>query len=103
MQSSVIVLLVLAIIAANLPFILPRVGGFMAVKHKHFGWQLLELVVLYLLIGLLARFLEGRQMPVHAQNWQFYVTTIALFAVFAFPGFAGCYFWKKRRVTSRKV
>lgn len=97
MESSVIILLLLALVAANLPFILPRVAGVFAVKRKHFGWQFLEFLVLYLLVGLLARLLEAQQMPVHAQNWQFYVTTLALFAVFAFPGFVACYFWRGAR------
>lgn len=89
-------LLVLAFVAANLPFVLPRVAGVIAVRNKHFGWQLLELVLLYLLVGGLARVLEGRLMPVQAQNWQFYVTTFALFLVFAFPGFVARYFWRRR-------
>ncbi|MOA59103.1 hypothetical protein D3C78_1836410 [compost metagenome] len=53
-------------------------------------------MALYLLLGVLAQLLEGRYSPVHVQKWQFYVTTLALFLVFAFPGFIGRYFWKKR-------
>ncbi|MBI3146173.1 MAG: DUF2818 family protein [Pseudogulbenkiania sp.] len=97
MESSVATLLIVAVIAANLPFFMPRVAGVIRVESKHAGWRLLELVVLFFLVGLLARFLEGRQMPVHSQNWQFYATTAALFLVFAFPGFVYRYFWKLRR------
>ncbi|BEV72158.1 DUF2818 family protein [Paludibacterium sp. THUN1379] len=95
MQASVAVLLIVAVLAANLPFALPRIGGVVAVAHKHFGWRLLELVVLYLLVGLFARLLESRLMPVHEQNWQFYASTFALFVVFAFPGFVWRYFWRQ--------
>ncbi|WP_215780965.1 DUF2818 family protein [Paludibacterium sp. B53371] len=95
MQASVAVLLIVAVLAANLPFALPRIGGVVAVVHKHFGWRLLELVVLYLLVGLFARLLESRLMPVHEQNWQFYASTFALFVVFAFPGFVWRYFWRQ--------
>ena len=96
METSVITLLVLAFIAANLPFVTTRLAGIKKLASKHFGWHLLELVTLYLLLGLLARVLEGRYSPVHAQNWQFYVTTFSLFLVFAFPGFVARYFWKAR-------
>jgi hypothetical protein len=96
MEVSVIALLLLAFVAANLPFMSRRVAGIWRVANKHFGWQLLELVALYLLLGVLAQLLEGRHSPVHVQKWQFYVTTLALFLVFAFPGFIGRYFWKKR-------
>ncbi|CUA87023.1 Protein of unknown function (DUF2818) [Gulbenkiania indica] len=96
MNNSVALLLVVAFIAANLPFLTTRVAGMFDRGAKHFGWHLLELVVLFGLVGLLARFLEGRHTPVHPQNWQFYVTTFSLFLVFAFPGFVGRYFWKRR-------
>ena len=95
METSVIVLLLTAFVAANLPFVSNRVAGFKRVANKHFGWHLLELVTLFLLLGLLARVLEGRLAPVHPQNWQFYVTTVALFLVFAFPGFVYKVLWKK--------
>lgn len=96
METSVIVLLLTAFVAANLPFVSNRVAGFKRVANKHFGWHLLELVTLFLLLGALARWLEGRLAPVHVQNWQFYVTVAALFIVFAFPGFVARYFWRKR-------
>ncbi|MFC3530756.1 DUF2818 family protein [Vogesella facilis] len=96
METSVTLLLLVAFVAANLPFVSNRVAGFKQVARKHFGWHLLELVALFLLLGLLARLLEGRLAPLHAQNWQFYVTTVALFLVFAFPGFVARYFWKRR-------
>lgn len=96
METSVVVLLLVAFVAANLPFVSNRVAGIKRVARKHFGWHLAELVMLFLLLGLLARLLEGRLAPVHPQNWQFYVTTMALFLVFAFPGFVARYFWKRR-------
>ncbi|MBV8047969.1 MAG: DUF2818 family protein [Paludibacterium sp.] len=97
MQASVTLLLIVAIIAANLPFLLTRIGGVLPVAHKRFAWRLLEFVVLYLGVGLFARLLEARLMPVHVQDWQFYVSTFALFVVFAFPGFTWRYFWRVRR------
>ncbi|AXK40850.1 DUF2818 family protein [Crenobacter cavernae] len=98
MQASVATLLIVAVLAANLPFLTESFAGVAKLKNKHFGWHLLELAVLYALVGLFARLLEGRSAPVHPQNWQFYVTTLALFLVFAFPGFVYRYFWRKRGV-----
>jgi hypothetical protein len=95
-QSGVYILLFVAILAANLPFIVERIGGVVAVAHKRFFWRLVEFLLLYLLVGLFARLIESRQMPVHDQHWQFYVTTFALFLVFAFPGFVYRYFWRQR-------
>ncbi|KMN36585.1 MULTISPECIES: DUF2818 family protein [Chromobacterium] len=96
MQSSVIVLFLVALAAANLPFLTQKVGGVLKVADKHFGWRLLELMALYLLVGGFAYLLESRLMPVQSQNWQFYVTTVSLFLVFAFPGFVYRYFWRRR-------
>ena len=96
MENSVVILLLLSFLAANLPFVSQRVAGIWRVSQKHFGWHLLELTALYLLLGLLSRVLEGRYSPVHVQKWQFYVSTLALFLVFAFPGFVGRYFWSRR-------
>ncbi|MDN0084628.1 DUF2818 family protein [Crenobacter sp. SG2305] len=95
MEVSVITLLIVAVLAANLPFVSNRLACIKPIGRKHFGWQLLELVVLFLLVGGLARLMEARLGPVHEQHWQFYVTTFALFLVFAFPGFVMRHFWKR--------
>lgn len=97
METSVITLLVLSFVAANLPFVTNRLGLLRtSAAGKHFGWHLLELVALFFLLGVLSRILEGRLAPVHVQNWQFYATTFAMFLVFAFPGFVYRYFWRNR-------
>ena len=93
MQNGVTILLVLALLAANLPFVSDRICGFFKTSHKHFGWHLLELVISYLLVGAFSYFLETRYGPWQAQNWPFYAATAALFCVFAFPGFVIRYFW----------
>lgn len=87
----------LAIVAANLPFFSERI---LFVKlpvnaQKAFGWRLLEWGLLYVLLGLFARLLEAQRTPVHEQGWAFYVITLCLFAVFAWPGFVWKYFWRK--------
>ncbi|MDR3214541.1 MAG: DUF2818 family protein [Azoarcus sp.] len=97
---AVWVVLGLALVAANLPFLFERIlfvrrpsGG-----RKAFGWRLLELFLLYVVLGVFAAVLErGAYGVVYPQGWEFYVTTFCLFLVFAFPGFVHCYLWRNRR------
>lgn len=98
MQASVATVLIVAVLAANLPFMTDRIAGFRKVEHKAFGWRFAEWLVLYGLVGLLARFLESRQMAVQPQEVPFYVATLAMFAVFAFPGFVIRYWWRMRGI-----
>lgn len=109
MDSSLASWLVVAIAlaAANLPFLTERVFGFIPLKSKtagdgtpqrtkSFPLRLLELIVLYFVVGFLARALESRIGGVFAQNWEFYAVTGCLFLVLAFPGFVLRYLRKKR-------
>lgn len=108
MDSSLASWLVVAIAlaAANLPFLTERVFGFIPLKSntasdgtprtKSFPLRLLELIVLYFVVGFLARTLESRIGGVFAQNWEFYAVTGCLFLVLAFPGFVLRYLRKRR-------
>ena len=89
--------ILLAALAANLPFLNER---FLAVLPlslpvKPVWMRLVELMILYLLVGLLAFLLEGRIGRVHSQGWQFYAVTLCLFLVLAFPGFVMRYLRRK--------
>jgi hypothetical protein len=95
MEASL--LLVIAMIAANLPFLVERLffvkrpaGG------KHLGWRLLELLVLYFVVGGIGLLLEKKGGDIHGQNWEFYAVTASLFLVLAFPGFIYRYLWRKK-------
>lgn len=92
-----LVLLLLALVAANLPWFSERLFYAIPLKNgKSMAWRLLELVVLYFVVGAIAFYAErasvGQSAP---QNWEFYAITACLFLVFAFPGFVYRYFWKK--------
>ena len=64
--------------------------------RKHFGWHLLEVLVLYFVIGGVSMLVEHKTMgQVAAQHWEFYAVTACLFLVFAFPGFVWRYFWRR--------
>jgi hypothetical protein len=84
---NIAILLVVAIIAANLPFV---------PKQLHFGIRFLSVILLYFAVGGLAYFLESRMGSVQHQHWEFYAVTACLFLVFAFPGFLYRYLWKHK-------
>jgi hypothetical protein len=92
-----------ALAAANLPFLNESVFGFIPLKsaaagarRKPFLVRLLELIVLYFLVGALAHALEARIGNVFAQGWEFYAVTACMFLVLAFPGFVLRYLRKRR-------
>ncbi len=94
---SVSVLLVLALLAANLPFVSQRLLGVFAVKQeKDFRLRLAELVILYFLVGGLGLLLEKRAGQIAPQGWEFYAITAALFLTFAFPGFVYRYLYRRK-------
>ena len=98
------IVVVVALLAANLPFANERVFGFLSLKatetgqarRKPFVARLLELLVLYFLVGLVGYLLESRIGNVFAQGWEFYAVTGCLFLVLAFPGFVFTYLRKRR-------
>jgi hypothetical protein len=95
---------VVALAAANLPFLNESVFGFIprkpapagGARKKHFFVRLLELIVLYFIVGALAYALESRIGNVFAQTWEFYAITGPMFVVLAFPGFVLRYLRKRR-------
>ena len=95
--ASVWLVLLAAVVAANLPFVNERlfvVGPRRA--PKGLGWRLLELVLLFALVLGLGFALESREGQVHAQNWEFYAVALCLFLTFAFPGFVWRYLRRHR-------
>jgi hypothetical protein len=80
----------LAALAANLPFFNERLFALVRLPsypQKPFWLRLLELVVLYFVVGAVAYMLEARIGGVFKQGWEFYAVTGCLFLVLAFPGF----------------
>lgn len=96
MTASMYILLLLALIFANAPFITTKFFGIIALKRKHIGHHLIELLAGFLLTAILAYILESRAGAVHAQDWEFYVTVVCLYLIFAFPCFVWRYFWNER-------
>jgi len=88
-NQAVWLLLVTAIILANIPFILSnRILLFIKVPNKSFILNLTEWLLYFVLTGILAYLLENKVMGhVAAQDWEFYAITFFMFTIFAFPGF----------------
>lgn len=98
MNTSVSITLVLlaALLAANLPFINQRWLGLLPRRApKTLAIHLLELVVCYFLVGALGLTLEKADGQTYPQGLEFYVTTAALFLTLAFPGFVYRYLYKR--------
>lgn len=96
MTASMYILLLLAFIFANTPFLTPRLLGIFPLKRKHFGHHLFELFVGFGITAGLARLLESRAGSVHPQDWEFYAVVVCLYLIFAFPAFVWRYFWQGR-------
>jgi hypothetical protein len=96
-SASIWMVLVLAFVAANLPFLTQRLFGVLPLAHgKNLAVRLGELVVLYLVVGGVGLLLENRVGQIAPQGWEFYAITGTLFLTFAFPGFVWRYLYKPR-------
>ena len=83
------ILLALAIIAANLPWMSNRILFIWAPEKEKSPWiRLAEWLLLYFIVGGIAMGLEQKTLgEIHTQGWEFYAVTACLFLVFALPGF----------------
>lgn len=90
-------LIAVALAAANLPFLNESLFGFIPLKspRKHAWIRVFELLVLYFVTGAVAYALEARIGDVFAQVKEFYMITVPLFVVLAFPGFVMRYLRKR--------
>lgn len=95
MNLNATILLLVALIAANLPFLIERQPQN---RQQNIAWRLLELVVLYFIVGGIGLLLENKMGDIHPQKWEFYAITASLFVVFAYPGFVYRYLWRRRSI-----
>lgn len=94
------IILILAFVAANLPWFSNKLLYAIPLKSnangKNLAWCLLELIVLYLVVGAIGFYAEQSTFgQTSLQGWEFYAVTFSLFLVFAFPGFIYKVLWKK--------
>lgn len=99
MTAAQTLLILAALLAANLPFLAHhRFLGFPRKHGKPFWLCLIELSILYLILGALTVWHEGHTYGgAYRQGWEFYAITICLFCVLAFPGFVYRYLWHARK------
>lgn len=104
---AVWLLLGIAVIAANLPWLSERFLFFImpADGQKKFWMRLVEWLLLAGFIGILAIGLERKATGgMHEQDWEFYAVGLFLFMVFAIPGFIWRHQWlpyRQRRPRGR--
>lgn len=99
-SAAVWLLILLAVVAANLPFMNERLLAVVPVKSfvdgiKPFWVRALELLFWYGAIGLLGMVFERMIGNTFTQRWEFYVTALSLFVVLAFPGYVVRYLLKR--------
>lgn len=95
--ASVWLVVLAALLAANLPFVSNRLLAVLPLKQpKNLALRLAELMVWYLIAGSLGLLLEQRAGQIAPQGWEFYAITGTLFITFAFPGFTYRYLFKHR-------
>lgn len=95
---SIALVLLAALVAANLPFINERWLGVLPRRAPKTLWMRAgELVLLYALVGALGLGLEQAAGQIAPQGWEFYATTGSLFLTLAFPGFVYRYLYRRRK------
>ncbi len=94
-NESVAAVIVFALLAANWPFLTQRLFGVVRLASgKSLFVRLLELFVLYFVVGGIGLLLEQRLGQIAPQKWEFYAITATVFLTFAFPGFVWRYLVK---------
>lgn len=89
-DQAVWILLFLAILLANVPWILSnRLFVFVALANPKPLWlNLVEWLTYMVIVGLIGTLLEYSTMGnIEPQQWEFYVINLFLFTIFSFPGF----------------
>ncbi|MBP6276085.1 MAG: DUF2818 family protein [Limnohabitans sp.] len=81
-------LIALALLAANLPFANQRILLLGPTRiSKSLAIRLVELVLLYFVVGAVGLALENHAGQIAPQGWEFYAITGTMFVTLAFPGF----------------
>lgn len=89
-----VLIVLIAVLAANLPFVSSRLFGVIKLKAKT-GWiRVIEILIGYAIAGSVGVLIEASLGTVHPQRWEFYALTFCLFLVFAFPGFVYRFLWR---------
>lgn len=95
LETSVWVVIILALVGANIPFLSHRrFGIFKSENKKKASIHFFELTIYFFLIGFISLLLEKNIGKIYSQRWEFYALSAALFLTLAFPGFVYRYLRK---------
>jgi hypothetical protein len=96
-NTSVWLVLLVLLLAANLPFLNERWLAVIPRRAPKTLWMRVgELLLCYLLAIALGLVLEQSAGQIAPQGWEFYAVTGALFLTLAFPGFVYRYLYKRK-------
>jgi len=96
-STQIAALILLALVAANVPFINQRVLLLGPQRlSKPLVWRLAELVLLYFVVGGVGLALENHAGQIAPQGWEFYAVTGTMFVTLAFPGFVYRYLMHRK-------
>jgi len=97
-SGAVWLVILLACVAANLPFVSNRLlfVGPPRLPSKRLVERFAELVLMYFVVGAVGLLLEKRAGQIAPQQWEFYAVTGTLFVTLAFPGFVYRYLLRRR-------
>lgn len=103
MTQSVAVwlLIALALLSANLPFLSEKVFALLPYRRagaqaaKPFWLRLIEVLAFYLIVGAVGFAFESSLGNRFTQGWQFYAVTLCLYLVMAYPGFVYRYLYRR--------
>ena len=96
-SAQITALILLALVAANVPFLNQRVLLLGPQRlSKPLVWRLAELVLLYFVVGGVGLVLENHAGQIAPQGWEFYAVTGTMFVTLAFPGFVYRYLMHRK-------
>ncbi len=96
-STQIVMLVLLALLAANLPFANQRILLLGPQRSsKPLFWRLVELVVLYFVVGGIGLAIENHNGQIAPQGWEFYAVTGTMFVTLAFPGFVYRYLMHRK-------
>lgn len=94
--AAALLLLIIAVVFANLPFLTDRMFGLLPKPVKNGWWRLAELIVYFAMFVAIGRGLEAYVSRLQPQAWQFYAITFLIFLVLGYPGFVWRYLRRRR-------
>jgi hypothetical protein len=96
-SAAIGLVLLVAVVSANLPFVNERLFVVGPLRHpKTLAWRLVELAFLCAATLALGFGIESRIGQRQPQGWEFYAAIVFMFLTFAFPGFVWRYLRRRR-------